>query len=68
MSFRKPNGKERFIIMMAQGILNKGPYPISEQQFRDAKALFLAKAYDATPAVIQKFTDKLKGVVHGQPE
>lgn len=66
MSFRRPDGKERFIIHMAKTIL--GRPEISEQQFRDAKALFLAKAYDATPEVIQKFTDKLRGVVHGQPE
>lgn len=63
MSFHKPNGKERFIMLMAQGILNRGT-PVTEAQFNDAKALFLAKAYNATPEVVKKFTDKLCGVVH----
>lgn len=67
MSFHKPNGKDRFIIQMAQGILNRGT-PITEAQYKDAKALFLAKAYDATQEVVDKLTDKLRGVVHGQSQ
>lgn len=60
MSFHKPNGKDRFIMLMAKGILNRGT-AITEAQFKDAKALFLAKAYNATPEVLEKLTSKLKG-------
>lgn len=67
MSFHKPSGKDRFIILMAAGILNRGVSSITETQYKDAKALFLAKAYDATPEVAKKLTDKLRGVIHGQP-
>ena len=68
MSFHKPNGKDRFIMLMAAGILNRGVGTITETQFKDAKALFLAKAYDAFPSVIEKLTDKLRGVSNGQSQ
>ncbi len=65
MSFHKPNGKDRFILLMAAGLLNKGVNAITETQYKDAKTLFLAKAYDATPAVVKNLTDKLRGVCNG---
>lgn len=64
MSFHKPNGKDRFIILMAAGLLNRGSSSVTETQYKDAKTLFLAKAYDATPEVVKKLTDKLCGVIH----
>lgn len=66
MSFHRPSGKERFILLMAAGILNRGVSTVTEAQFRDAKALFLARAYDAVPSVIEKLTNKLRGVDHGR--
>lgn len=60
MSFHKPNGKDRFIMHMAAGILNRGT-PITEVQFKDAKALFLAQAYNADSSVLERLTSKLKG-------
>lgn len=66
MSLRHPNGKDRFIILMAAGILNRGSMPITEVEYKNAKTLFLAQAYDATPEVISNLTDKLKGISHGQ--
>lgn len=60
MSFHKPNGKDRFIMLMAAGIINRGSV-ITEAQFKDAKTLFLAKAYNADPAVVERLTNKLKG-------
>lgn len=68
MSFLKPNGKDRFIILMAAGLLNRGVSSVTEAQYKDAKALFLAKAYDATPEVVKKMTDKLRGVIDGQSQ
>ena len=65
MSFLKPNGKERFILLMAAGILKREVSSLTEAHFKDAKTLFLAKAYNAAPEVVKKLTDKLRGVKNG---
>lgn len=68
MSFHKPSGKDRFIILMAAGYLNRGVGSITEAEYKNAKTLFLARAYDAVPSVIEKLTNKLRGVENGQSQ
>lgn len=55
------SGKERFIRMMAASETGKRLCDVTEAQYKTAKELFLAMAYDGLPEYIERLKSKLRG-------
>lgn len=55
------SGKERYIRMMAAQETGKRLCDVTDAQYRTAKELFLAMAYDGQPEYLDRLKAKLRG-------